>query len=350
MIERTTDRERIEALVQSLREKGTRVVAPVRAGRRVLFGALGAAAHIAWEMNGDPVPRNSPKAALFPATEPVLRWRQRGSDVVLESADGEGVSPTVLLGARPCDARGVKTLDALFGWDDQDSFWQDRRAATTIVTIACAEPDAHCFCTAVGGAPDSAVGSDVLLVPVGDGRYHVEAVSERGEAFVVEHPETFAEPTTGEERRDVATRAREAMVPTPEADDTRAWMREHFEDEFWGEAGLPCLGCGACAAVCPTCHCFDIVDEHESFDCGERRKNWDSCGFSLFTLHASGHNPRPEQWRRLRQRVFHKFVYYFDRFGENLCTGCGRCGRSCLVGIDMAAIVRKVGEKAGQRG
>ena len=68
---------------------------------------------------------------------------------------------------------------------------------------------------------------------------------------------------------------------------------------------------------------------------GERVKIWDCCAFATFTLHASGHNPRPEQAARYRQRVLHKFVYFAERFGAPLCVGCGRCVRLCPVGQDI---------------
>jgi len=342
MIEKTTDRERLESLAAKLVASGARVGSPVLDGDRLFFRRLEAGDSIAWDADGSPAPRNSPKEMLFPATETILRWRQRGPDVEVAPA-GKDADPATILGARPCDARGFLALDALFGWDDQDSFWQDRRAATTIVSIACEKPDEHCFCAAVGGAPDSSEGSDVLLIPIGGERYGVEVVTARGEAFVARHPEAFSDAAAGAVRREVGERARSELAPTPDAEAVRAWMRERFDDDVWDEIALACLACGACAAVCPTCHCFDIIDEHAAFDRGERRKNWDSCSFPLFTLHASGHNPRPSQGRRIRQRVFHKFIYFFDRFGRSLCTGCGRCGRACPAGIDMAGIVRRVG-------
>ncbi len=65
-----------------------------------------------------------------------------------------------------------------------------------------------------------------------------------------------------------------------------------FDDAaVWVEQSLRCLGCGACAFVCPTCACFDIQDEARPLR-ATRLRCWDSCGFGLFTLHTSGHNPR----------------------------------------------------------
>ena len=38
-------------------------------------------------------------------------------------------------------------LDHMFNWDFADEFYNRRRELTTIVTLACREHDAHCFCT-----------------------------------------------------------------------------------------------------------------------------------------------------------------------------------------------------------
>ena len=74
-------------------------------------------------------------------------------------------------------------------------------------------------------------------------------------------------------------------------------------------------------------------------DRGVRRRNWDTCQTGRFTVHASGHNPRANQNARFRQRVLHKFSIYPERFGEILCTGCGRCTRACPAGMDIAEVL-----------
>jgi NAD-dependent dihydropyrimidine dehydrogenase PreA subunit len=57
---------------------------------------------------------------------------------------------------------------------------------------------------------------------------------------------------------------------------------------------------------------------------------------------AGGHNPRPAKYRRWRQRAMHKFVYYKERFGENLCVGCGKCTIACPVNISIFEVVNQV--------
>ena len=106
---------------------------------------------------------------------------------------------------------------------------------------------------------------------------------------------------------------------------------------------MRCLGCGICTYVCPTCHCFDIQDELRGQD-GRRVRTWDSCMYPEYTIHTSGHNPRPARMNRLRNRFYHKFKYYHDNFDVHLCVGCGRCVDNCPVNIDIIEVMGQVEE------
>lgn len=125
------------------------------------------------------------------------------------------------------------------------------------------------------------------------------------------------------------------------------WLAANYEHPLWRTLALRCHGCGACASVCSTCHCFDIVDEHDRLGAGARRRNWDSCQAGKFTHHASGHNPRATQTERFRQRVMHKFSIYPRRFKAISCTGCGRCARTCSAGTSLPQILGQLVELAG---
>ena len=72
---------------------------------------------------------------------------------------------------------------------------------------------------------------------------------------------------------------------------------------------------------------------------GKRIRIWDTCQFPLFTLQASGANPRPTNRERLRQRFMHKFKYFVDNYGQIGCVGCGRCVRECPVNVDIRQVL-----------
>ena len=81
-------------------------------------------------------------------------------------------------------------------------------------------------------------------------------------------------------------------------------------------------------------------------DSGERVRGWDSCMYPMFTQHASGHNPRPNQAARWRQRTMHKFEYLPRNVGLYGCVGCGRCVQSCPVRLDIRHVLRRRGHAA----
>lgn len=307
------------------------VAAPLEAENgRVFWTPLDAASLDQGILRGDLKPVNSIKEFFFPRHELLCSFTRTGNDVELTDAP-EFDTPQLILGCRPCEAASLAILDPVFAWDYQDRFFQSRREKTVVVSIACTEADGDCFCTAVGGSPENTSGSDAILYDLGDDLFEVRTLTEKGEKL-------FAGKTT--EGKQVG-KACDSPKAAFDAEKVRLWLEAHFDDPFWAEETLRCVGCGACTFVCPTCHCFDIVDEG-SFRKGKRVKNWDFCQSALFTLHASGHNPRADQGARQRQRLTHKFSIYPEKFGAILCTGCGNCARHCAAALGVKPLLERI--------
>lgn len=329
----------LDAWIRQLNESGLRVVGPVVAGDATLFSTIESADQLAL---GSQLPRKSPKGLFFPQSEIVLRYHAgEGESVEIEDVEGFA-PPTVLFGAHPCDAAAMEVLDAVFSWDYRDKFYLERRENTTIVSLGCRHLiDASCFCTAVGRGPDSREGSDVFAIREEGGDLLLEAVTDKGVALLERAADLLED---AEPLPPVA----EAPSPPFDPDAVKGWLDENFESDLWREMSLSCVGCGTCTFACPTCHCFDLVDETRLGE-GVRRKNWDSCQFGLFTAHASGHNPRALQSERYRQRIMHKFKYYVDKFDKTLCTGCGRCVRACPVGHSLLDYLTEIDRRAEEQ-
>ena len=94
------------------------------------------------------------QGALPAADRAALRLAARGARRARSTRCPTSFPPHVVLGAVPCDAAAVESLDRVMGWDYRDELWFGRREATTIVSVACPCRDESCFCSATGRRPD----------------------------------------------------------------------------------------------------------------------------------------------------------------------------------------------------
>ena len=335
----------LESLVSDLTSAGARVIAPVKRPERGReFLEYDEVRNLYEALLDGPQPIRPLKEIVFPPSDTLFKWKEAQSLIQIEESP-TSFQETVIVGARPCDAAALEIVDRVMSWDYRDEFWFGRRQATTVLSVACAQCDESCFCTAVGLSPETTRGADWFLTPAGDG-FEVEILTPKGELLLERNKSRCPEATGSPNPRSLGIHEKVQANLALQPDKIRAWLKKHFDDPLWKQIALRCHGCGACAFVCPACHCFDIVDEPEGADQGSRRRNWDACQPALFTVHGSGHNPRKNQAARFRQRIMHKFNIYPARFGEVLCTGCGRCIRACAAGMDLIEILSEISNKA----
>ena len=125
-------------------------------------------------------------------------------------------------------------------------------------------------------------------------------------------------------------------------------MMERFNSPVWEELYHPCLACGTCTFVCPTCQCYDIKD----YDTGhgiQRYRCWDSCMYSDFTMMAHGNN-RNSQMQRFRQRFMHKLVYFpANNNGMYSCVGGGRCVEKCPSSLNIVKVIKAFEKQGGAK-
>jgi formate hydrogenlyase subunit 6/NADH:ubiquinone oxidoreductase subunit I len=285
------------------------------------------------------------KEYIFPKSEPIIYYKRYVDKVELFDVNVEKKTQ-VILGAKPCDIRSISILSKIFNWDYKDEFFNTRANNTILIGMMCEYSDKFCFCTSVNSSPVSEEGSDIFLIQLDENNFAVRVITDKGAEFIKPYDKYFS--AGNKEKSEEKMKSVKLPEKVIEPEKVREWITNNFEHKYWDDIGKMCLACAQCAFVCPVCHCFDIVDEDYNYSEGRRMKNWDGCQFSMFTLHASGHNPRENQSKRYRQRISHKFKYYVDKFDSILCTGCGRCSRGCPVTIDIKEIVTGINELASK--
>lgn len=326
------DKKDVAGLLDKLKNE-YEVYAPVNEGDYAMFKRICAGSEADLSCSNA---KMSPKGILFPQSEKLFSYNVvDGGAAKLE--DHKDTAKKVVFGIRPCDAKSFVLLDNVFNNDQyRDPYYCDRRENTTLVGLGCNEPASTCFCTSMGGGPFDTKGLDLLLIDIGDA-YVVEVITEKGKTLASKLGIAGTDDaSTAEDRK-----AKSEVACTIDITGLKEKLDVNFNDPVWDSIHEKCLGCAACSYLCPTCHCFDIVDD--AVDCqGCRVRNWDACMFPLFTLHGSGHNPRPTNKERFRQRVMHKFKYFVDRYGAIACVGCGRCIKNCPVNMDIREVLADI--------
>lgn len=287
----------------------------------------------------------SAKDAFFPQSETLYTCGKK--DGHLSVTPGELMDENfVLFGVRGCDVQGFRVLDNVFLSDPVDSFYKARREHGTVVSLACHAPEETCFCTTFG-IDSAAPGADVETYLI-DGDLYWKPLTEKGEALtemIADLLEDGDEAAVEKEQETI----RGIMKKLPYAGlTTEGWggaaEKEKFDSPVWEELYKPCLACGTCTFVCPTCQCYDIKD-YTTANGVQRYRCWDSCMYSDFTMMAHGNN-RTSQMQRYRQRFMHKLCYYpANNDGMFSCVGCGRCVEKCPTGLNIVKVMKAFSAK-----
>ncbi len=288
----------------------------------------------------------SPKDCFFPQTETLYNTSKEDGKLSIEP--GELVDRDfVIFGMRACDVQAVKVLDNVFLAEPVDTYYAARREHAVMVALACHEPEETCFCK-VFGIDAAAPTADVATWFVGEDLYW-KALTEKGEELTkaVADLLTDAEEAPVEEEQ-AKIRAIIEKLPYSNLDLSvfqEKELMELFDSPKWEEMYKPCLACGTCTFVCPTCQCYDIRDFKTKTGV-QRYRCWDSCMYSDFTMMAHG-NMRNSQMQRFRQRFMHKLKYYPDNNdGMFSCVGCGRCVSKCPASLNIVKVIKTMGGEA----
>ena len=271
------------------------------------------------------IPTTPLKAFMFPIKENVVKEEKK--------------EKRIIFGVPACDLSALNILDKIFLDEDfLDTYYKANRENTILIGSDCYEIEGSCHCTSYGVNPYPEENCDISFSLI-DHKVTLQIYTTKGENFISEFSDKLTEiteqPKEIEERRSkIIEKLKIQNKELPDADETRKIVMKEGS-VIWKKFAKDCVSCGACAVICPTCHCFLLIDKGNF----EKVKNWDSCQYPSFERVAGDEDPLNKIYNRLKNRYLCKFVHKPDMFDEIACTGCGRCIDACIGKINKNELI-----------
>lgn len=247
----------------------------------------------------------------------------------------------IVYGVPSCEIHSLLIFDRIFGLAYKDTYYFRCRANTTIIALSCV-PCVSCFCKSTRTHIIDE-GFDLGMTDLGN-FYLIWVGTSKGDDLIRAAPDLFDKDVTQEDIQKYITWRELKDGKFEEELDFEIMpdiMDLNYNSPIWEELAEKCLSCGACTMVCPTCNCFDVIDEVElSDDSVSRERYWDSCMFKEYSMVAEGYNFREAKSERLKLWYTHKLKSFTGAYGKYSCVGCGRCVSTCPVDINILSVVK----------
>jgi sulfhydrogenase subunit beta (sulfur reductase) len=324
--------------IDSLLEQSP-VIGPAWDGRRHVFRKIDAASELS--MDYQTTMLSPGKLFIYKPKEDLFRFSVSGRTQIKEIP--VVAEEQIIVGVHSCDTHALMYLDRTFLGAYTDRYYEARRKNTVIISLNCTGIAPNCFCSSVGTGPflNADGGFDMLLTDFGD-EYLLEARTERAHSFLKPAETKKAGSKEMKHKADREKSIHRMITKTLETDGLNDVLKDNPDHPLWrSTAEEKCLSCSNCVMVCPTCFCFDVIDEISmDMKTVTRRRQLDACQDRRFA-EVHGGNYRSRRTARLRQFVMHKLnqTHQYGVFGT---VGCGRCITWCPTGIDLTEMAMTI--------
>ncbi len=325
----TIDKSAFKRFVDEL-IKHQKVIGVGAKGDRFSFMALESADQLRLDYD---VTLGPPRDIFLPPVETLLTF---------EIGDGYksvyDETPFVVIGVHPYDMIGLNQLDALFSQDNYDTHFMKKRHNATIMALDVVTASENVFASSMGTATIKE-GFDVLMTDIGNA-YCLEAGNKKGEDLIAKAKEAIPSSERDlKERQRIQSENEKRLNKHKlkcDASYIPTLLERAYDHPVWEEKAKTCFSCGSCNMVCPTCYCFNVIDDvNWDMRSGKRKRVWDGCLLDCFTKVAGEHEFRKNRKDRFRHRLYRKGKYVPEKINSKFmaCVGCGRCVGACLPDI-----------------
>src|SRR4030043_709619 len=283
--------------LNSLR-KNYKLIGPVKVGSQTVFRELNSSKELFMEYESTML---SPgKLFIYKPKEDLLRF-SINDDISIDEIPLIS-EKQVIIGVHPCDTNAILYLDRTFFCAFKNPYYEVRKKNTIIISLNCTQVSLNCFCSSVGAGPflKAEAGYDMLLTDFED-KYLIEIKSRRAEELF-----NIKGKTAGVAGLKLKSEKENSILSkfkkTINVEGLDNLFVKNIEHPVWQRvAEERCLSCSNCVMVCPTCFCYDIVDE-TSMDLKtvRRFRHLDACQDIRFA-EVYGGNFRQRRAERLRQ-------------------------------------------------
>lgn len=309
--------------------------APVKKGDKIVYDVVKDYTKIEMKTTRTILP---PRKVMLPQRVEMFRIKDDRYQEVFQHGGKK-----ILFGIHPCDINGLLILDKLYSQDYPDPYYLQSRQNTIIIGLSC-WPDEYCFARSTN-THIIREGFDLFFSDL-EHSYLVWVGSSKGDDLIKIKPDFFGSKPTEKDiqdftylqiERDTSYKTKVNFVAMPDL------MELKYYESFWEKMGRACLGCSSCSMVCPTCNCYNVIDEEVvGEDVTSRVRYWDSCMLVEYSMVAGGENFRKSRADRLRLWYTHKMQAFISKYGKPACVGCGRCLVTCPVDINILTVAKSL--------
>jgi ferredoxin len=287
-----------------------------------------------------------PKKYFLPPQQKIFSFKENKKTEIYQEKNNQQI---LLFGVHPCDVHAILKLDSFFSNEFKDTPYLENRKNSVLVALNCVEPSETSFCIYTKTGPFLKEGFDLLITDIGT-KYLVEIGSQTGKNLI---EELNLQKATDIDFKEKNNRLKIMEKKFKKFIDI-SWLPKiahgKIDHDVWRKLGdfggvagsYPCLSCGSCTFVCPTCYCFDIYDTIDiSLKKGSRIRELDSCQLLEYGEVAQGGNFRRDRTDRIRHWMMCKFGAAAGGMYSS-CVGCGRCIRICPSKIDITEVAKEL--------